>query len=40
MRALGQVQPALATVVAFTIFGYAVYSWVWPPILRRILLRR
>jgi predicted Zn-dependent protease len=37
VRALDRAAPQLAAPFAFIWFGYAVYSWVWPPLLRRIL---
>jgi hypothetical protein len=36
---LGRSKPELANALSWFIFGYAVYSWVWPPVLRRLLLR-
>jgi len=38
-RVLAGFQPGLAIVLGWCIFGYALYSWVWPPLLRRIMLR-
>ena len=37
IRALSKSAPELATPVAFTWLGYCIYSWVWPPLIRRIL---
>jgi len=37
IRGLSQSAPELATPVAFFWLGYCVYSWVWPPLIRRIL---
>jgi predicted Zn-dependent protease len=37
IRGLSQSAPELATPVAFTWLGYCIYSWVWPPLIRRIL---
>lgn len=39
LRVLGQVSPALAGPASVLWLGYVVYSWVWPPLLRRWLLR-
>ena len=35
MHTLARSNPVAAAILGFCIFGYAVYSWVWPPILRR-----
>jgi tetratricopeptide (TPR) repeat protein len=35
VRVLGQSNPAAAGILGLCIFAYAVYSWVWPPLLRR-----
>lgn len=37
IRGLSQSAPELATPVAFFWLGYCIYSWVWPPLIRRIL---
>ena len=37
IRGLSQSAPELATPVAFLWLGYCIYSWVWPPLIRRIL---
>jgi len=37
IRALSKTAPELAAPVAFTWLGYCIYSWVWPPLIRRIL---
>ena len=37
IRALSKTAPELAGPVAFTWLGYCIYSWVWPPLVRRIL---
>lgn len=38
LRALSQVAPASVVAVATAVWlGYIVYSWVWPPILRKIV---
>jgi len=37
VRVLDHSAPQLAVPFAFIWFGYAIYSWVWPPLLRRIL---
>jgi tetratricopeptide (TPR) repeat protein len=39
VQMLGRSKPELANALSWFIFGYAVYSWVWPPVLRRLLLR-
>lgn len=36
-RALKQVSPAAAGVFAVTMLIYVIYSWVWPPLLRRLI---
>jgi hypothetical protein len=35
VHTLARSNPVAAAILGFCIFGYAVYSWVWPPILRR-----
>ncbi len=37
VRMLGRDQPTLANTLSWIIFGYAIYSWVWPPLLRWLL---
>ena len=37
IRALSKSAPELAAPVAFTLLAYAIYSWVWPSLIRRIL---
>ena len=37
IRALSRSAPELAGPVAFTWLAYCIYSWVWPPLIRRIL---
>jgi len=37
IRALAKSAPEIANPVAYAWLGYAVYSWVWPPLIRRIL---
>ena len=37
VRVFDHSAPQLAVPFAFIWFGYAIYSWVWPPLLRRIL---
>ena len=37
IRGLSLSAPELATPVAFFWLGYCIYSWVWPPLIRRIL---
>jgi hypothetical protein len=37
LNALRKSAPDLATPVAIAWLGYCVYSWVWPPLIRRIL---
>jgi tetratricopeptide (TPR) repeat protein len=39
MRALAQSHPEAAGVLSWVILVYVVYSWVWPPLLKRLLLR-
>jgi tetratricopeptide (TPR) repeat protein len=39
IRILGQSHPAAAGMLALCIFGYVIYSWLWPPILRRWIAR-
>lgn len=36
-RALGQLAPAWQEPFYFVMIGYVVYSWVWPPLLRKLL---
>lgn len=36
-RALNKVSPAAAGVFAVVVIVYVVYSWVWPPLLRRLM---
>ena len=40
VRALAPSSPGLANALGWTIFTWAVYSWVWPPLLRRLLVPR
>lgn len=35
LQVLGRVAPAAAGPVQWTILAYALYSWIWPPLLRR-----
>jgi predicted Zn-dependent protease len=37
LRSLSKAAPEIATPVAFAWLGYCIYSWVWPPLIRRIL---
>jgi hypothetical protein len=37
IRGLARTAPDIATPVAFVWLGYCVYSWVWPPLIRKIL---
>jgi len=37
LRSLYQHAPQVATPVSFAWLGYCIYSWVWPPLIRRIL---
>ncbi len=37
IRGLAKSAPELATPVAFAWLAYAIYSWVWPPLIRRFL---
>jgi tetratricopeptide (TPR) repeat protein len=37
VRVLGATAPGLAMPFAYTWLAYAVYSWVWPPLIRRML---
>jgi tetratricopeptide (TPR) repeat protein len=37
IRALGKVSPAASGVFAVMVIAYVVYSWVWPPLLRRLI---
>jgi len=38
VRAIGDFVPEnVAAAIALTWFGYIVYSWVWPPLLRRMM---
>lgn len=39
VQMLGRSMPELANALGWFIFGFAVYSWVWPPLLRRLLFR-
>jgi tetratricopeptide (TPR) repeat protein len=39
VQVLARTAPSVAGPASLFIFGYCVYSWVWPPILRRWLLR-
>jgi len=39
VQILSRTVPSVAGNASLVIFGYCVYSWVWPPILRRWLLR-
>lgn len=39
VRALGQSHAQAAGILSWVILGYVVYSWVWPPLLKRWLLR-
>jgi len=39
VQLLARSMPGLANALGWFIFGFAVYSWVWPPMLRRLLLR-
>jgi len=39
LRLLGQVNPALVGPASLLWLAYVAYSWVWPPLLRRWLLR-
>jgi tetratricopeptide (TPR) repeat protein len=39
VRALAQADSAAASVLSWVILGYVLYSWVWPPLLKRWLLR-
>jgi tetratricopeptide (TPR) repeat protein len=39
VRTLGQSNPQAAGILSWVIVGYVVYSWVWPPLLKRLLLR-
>lgn len=39
VRALGQSDAQSAQWLSWAILGYVVYSWVWPPLLKRLLLR-
>lgn len=38
-RLLGQVWPALAGPFTTAVLGYALYSWIWPPLIRRWMSR-
>jgi tetratricopeptide (TPR) repeat protein len=40
VRVVAQLAPAWSTVFSFTLIGYCVYSWVYPPLLKRWLKRR
>lgn len=40
VNVLGRTEPSLAGTLSWVILGYAAYSWVWPPILRRLLRLR
>lgn len=37
IRGLARTAPDVATPVAFVWLGYCIYSWVWPPLIRKIL---
>lgn len=37
IRGLRQVSPAASGIFTLVILGYVVYSWVWPPLLRRLM---
>jgi len=37
LRSLYNFAPEVATPVSFAWLGYCIYSWVWPPLIRRIL---
>jgi len=37
LNALRKTAPELATPAAFVWLGYCIYSWVWPPLIRRLL---
>jgi hypothetical protein len=37
LRALKTVSPSVSSVAAIVLFIYVVYSWVWPPLLKRII---
>ena len=37
VRTLGRSDPGLANTLSWVIVGYAAYSWLWPPLLRRLL---
>lgn len=39
VRALAQSNAEAAGLLSWLIVGYVVYSWVWPPLLKRLLLR-
>lgn len=39
VRALAQADSAAASMLSWVILGYVVYSWIWPPLLKRWLLR-
>ena len=39
VRVLGQVNSPAASWASWVILGYVVYSWAWPPLLKRWLLR-
>lgn len=37
IRALSKASPTASGVFAVAVFAYVVYSWVWPPLLRRLI---
>jgi tetratricopeptide (TPR) repeat protein len=37
LNALRRYDPALAATIGLAVFAYVVYSWVWPPILKRLM---
>ncbi len=39
VRFIGQQNPGLGGILAICILAYVIYSWVWPPILRRWIAR-
>lgn len=39
VQILSRIAPAQAGTASLAILGYCIYSWVWPPLLRRWLLR-